>query len=162
MNGLTIVECVRRIRQLTPRNGDCRFRLRNEEVHVAKFVHLAPESQVARIRRHGIRARAAKDAFPGGVFAVAVTRNFYASHQWLRELTAAMCIPRPVCGMLRPLPCSRGIRLHHRSTSAARAVTDRTVHGPSTKSFRAVRCTAGIGRITLNVAHESPARPSAR
>jgi len=23
---------------------------------------------------------------PGGVFAVPVTRNFYASHQWLREL----------------------------------------------------------------------------
>jgi hypothetical protein len=50
------------------------------------FVHLAPESRVARIRRYGIRRRRAAGAFPGGVFAVPVTRDFYASHQWVREL----------------------------------------------------------------------------
>ena len=51
------------------------------------FVHLAPESSVARIRRGGIsRLRKSHADFPGGVFAVPVTRNFYLSHQWLREL----------------------------------------------------------------------------
>jgi hypothetical protein len=51
------------------------------------FVHLAPESRVALIRRNGIRRlRGAGVDCPGGVFAVPVTRNFYVSHQWLREL----------------------------------------------------------------------------
>ena len=54
---------------------------------MAMFVHLAPESQVARIRRSGIRRmRLPWGDFPGGIFAVPVTRNFYVSHQWLREL----------------------------------------------------------------------------
>lgn len=54
---------------------------------MAMFVHLTPASRIAQIRRNGIRRlrRAAGD-FPGGVFAVPVTRNFYISHQWLREL----------------------------------------------------------------------------
>jgi hypothetical protein len=51
------------------------------------FVHLAPKSRVALIRRNGIRrlSRARADT-PGGVFAVPVTPSFYVSHQWLREL----------------------------------------------------------------------------
>jgi hypothetical protein len=54
---------------------------------MAMFVHIAPESALARIRRNGIsRSRRAVGASPGGVFAVPVTRNFYLSHQWLREL----------------------------------------------------------------------------
>src|SRR5262245_21203308 len=54
---------------------------------MAMFVHLAPESRIALIRRNGIRRlRREVGDFPGGVFAVPVTRNFYASHQWLREL----------------------------------------------------------------------------
>ena len=54
---------------------------------MAMFVHLALEAQIARIRRTGIcRLRRARCEFPGGVFAVPVTRNFYISHQWLREL----------------------------------------------------------------------------
>jgi len=54
---------------------------------MAMFVHLAPESRVALIRRNGIRRlRRAWGDFPGGIFAVPVTRNFYLSHQWLREL----------------------------------------------------------------------------
>ncbi|HEX4124549.1 MAG TPA: hypothetical protein VHY37_07460 [Tepidisphaeraceae bacterium] len=54
---------------------------------MAMFVHLAPESRVATIRRNGIaRLRAAAGQTPKGVFAVPVTRNFYVSHQWLREL----------------------------------------------------------------------------
>lgn len=51
------------------------------------FVHLAPESRVARIRRNGIgRLRKRRGEQPGGIFAVPVTRNFFVSHQWLREL----------------------------------------------------------------------------
>jgi hypothetical protein len=39
------------------------------------------------IRRNGVRRlRRARGDFPGGVFAVPVTRNFFISHQWLREL----------------------------------------------------------------------------
>jgi len=54
---------------------------------MAMFVHLAPESQIGLIRRNGIRRlRRAVGNFPGGVFAVPVTRSFYVSHQWLREL----------------------------------------------------------------------------
>jgi hypothetical protein len=51
------------------------------------FVHLAPESRVTRIRRNGIsRLRKPRGDRPAGIFAVPVTRNFYISHQWLREL----------------------------------------------------------------------------
>jgi hypothetical protein len=51
------------------------------------FVHLAPESRANLIRRNGI-GRLRKDTHRkiNGVFAVPVTRNFYISHQWLREL----------------------------------------------------------------------------
>lgn len=51
------------------------------------FVHLTPESRVALIRRNGIsRLQKAANGHPDGVFAVPMTRNFYVSHQWLREL----------------------------------------------------------------------------
>lgn len=54
---------------------------------MATFVHLTPESLAERIRRNGItRLRKPRPGFPGGIFAVPVTRNFYVSHQWLREL----------------------------------------------------------------------------
>ena len=54
---------------------------------MAMFVHLTPETNSARIRRTGIRAgrRAAHEA-GWGVFALPVSANFAASHQWLREL----------------------------------------------------------------------------
>jgi len=51
------------------------------------FVHLAPESRIKAIQRGGInRLRKLAFADTGGVFAMPVTRNFYISHQWLREL----------------------------------------------------------------------------
>jgi hypothetical protein len=51
------------------------------------FVHLTAESRIPRIRRNGIaRLRKAVGRSHEGVYAVPVTRNFYASHQWLREL----------------------------------------------------------------------------
>jgi hypothetical protein len=58
-----------------------------KRLRMTMFVHLAPESRAAQIRRNGIsRLRKAMDSRPSGIFAVPVTRNFYISHQWLREL----------------------------------------------------------------------------
>jgi hypothetical protein len=51
------------------------------------FVHLAPESRSNLIRRNGIgRLRKGAQCQIAGIFAMPVTRNFYVSHQWLREL----------------------------------------------------------------------------
>jgi hypothetical protein len=51
------------------------------------FVHLAPESRLKMIQRNGIgRLRKTSGNRPAGIFAMPVTRNFYVSHQWLREL----------------------------------------------------------------------------
>ena len=52
------------------------------------FVHFAPESAVAQIRRRGIARsrRESRDGCPRGTYAVPITRDFYLSHQWLREL----------------------------------------------------------------------------
>jgi hypothetical protein len=51
------------------------------------FVHLTPESRVTLIRRNGIgRLRKGLGSRPGGLFAVPVTGDFFATHQWLREL----------------------------------------------------------------------------
>lgn len=49
---------------------------------MAMFVHFAPHSEVASIKRNGLRA--SKHA--RGVYCVPATPDFYASHQWLREL----------------------------------------------------------------------------
>lgn len=49
------------------------------------FVHLTPERNLPSIRRLGIappRTRSRRRE----VYALPVTRNFYVSHQWLREL----------------------------------------------------------------------------
>jgi len=51
------------------------------------FVHLTLESRLSRLRRSGIASfRPQKGEVPRAVYAVPVTPNFYASHQWLREL----------------------------------------------------------------------------
>lgn len=62
------------------------------DLAVAMFVHLAPESRVRLIERSGIRRlrKSFRDSsVPAGIFAVPVVRNFYISHQWLRELKRA-------------------------------------------------------------------------
>ena len=53
---------------------------------MATFVHLTPEKYLAAIKRSGIQRTRARRFLPAGVFAQAVTLNFYVSHQWLREL----------------------------------------------------------------------------
>ena len=55
---------------------------------MASFVHLTGESNIKIIQRDGIslsKKRISAD-IPRGVFAMPVTPDFYASHQWLREL----------------------------------------------------------------------------
>jgi len=49
------------------------------------FVHLAPESMIRAIEKNGIAPRSKHQGL-NGLYAMPVTRNFYASHQWLREL----------------------------------------------------------------------------
>ena len=49
------------------------------------FVHLTSHRNLTSIRRSGIGLRK-KRWRASGVFAMPVTRNFYVSHQWLREL----------------------------------------------------------------------------
>ena len=53
---------------------------------MATFVHLTPEKHLAAIKRSGIHRARARQFLPAGVYAQAVTPNFYVSHQWLREL----------------------------------------------------------------------------
>lgn len=53
---------------------------------MAMFVHLTPESRVNNIRRNGIGRLRKLHNGDRGIFAMPVTRNFYVSHQWLREL----------------------------------------------------------------------------
>jgi hypothetical protein len=93
---------------------------------MAMFVHLTPHSHVALIRRHGIRRlRRAGKNFPGGVFAVPVTRNFYVSHQWLRELKRRN--QGPIAGIYFRIPDGERVWVghyneRHRWMSAAEAV----------------------------------------
>ena len=55
---------------------------------MATYVHLTQETNLPRIKRSGIAtARFAKTTVPSrGLFAMPVTLDFYATHQWLREL----------------------------------------------------------------------------
>jgi hypothetical protein len=51
------------------------------------FVHLTAEKQVKTILRNGItRLRKSRIAGQKGIYAMPVMRNFFVSHQWLREL----------------------------------------------------------------------------
>jgi hypothetical protein len=93
---------------------------------MAMFVHLAPESRAATIRRNGIsRLRKADNDFPGGVYAVPVTRSFTISHQWLRELKRRN--QGAIAGIYFRIPDEEQVwvghyRLAHRWMSAAEAV----------------------------------------
>ena len=95
---------------------------------MAMFVHLAPESRVNVIRRNGLsRLRRARENFPGGVFAVRVTRNFYISHQWLRELKRRN--KGPIAGVYFRVPDQEQVWVGHynqahRWITAAEAVSE--------------------------------------
>jgi hypothetical protein len=93
---------------------------------MAMFVHLTPESRLRLIRRSGIsRLHKPIGGRPGGVFAVPVTRNFYVSHQWLRELKRRNA--GPVAGVYFRIPDEEVVWVGHygqahRMMKAAEAV----------------------------------------
>lgn len=66
---------------------------------MALFVHLAPLEAVKRIRRSGIKAA----KWRTGVYAMPVLPDFYASHQWLRELRIGHG-RQPVCAVYFRVP----------------------------------------------------------
>ena len=91
---------------------------------MAMFVHLTPESLIKLILRNGIRM--ARKLWNGqrGIFAVPVTRNFYISHQWLRELKRGR---GPIAGVYFRVPDDELVWVGHynrahRQMSAAKAV----------------------------------------
>lgn len=73
------------------------------------FVHLTPERNLASIRRRGIAAP--RGSVRGEVFALPVTRNFYVSHQWLRELRRFGS--GPIFGVYFRLPGEYPVRVGH-------------------------------------------------
>jgi hypothetical protein len=73
---------------------------------------LAPESRLRLIRRNGIgRLRKSSQYHPGGGFAVPITRNFYISHQWLRELKRRN--RGPIAGVYFRIPDSQIVWIGH-------------------------------------------------
>lgn len=97
---------------------------------MAMFVHLTTESGAPRIRRNGIaRLRKPVGTLPGGVYAVPITPNFYASHQWLRELKRRN--QGPIAGIYFRVPDAQPVWLGHygnvhRLVSASEAIAEFT------------------------------------
>jgi hypothetical protein len=78
---------------------------------MAMFVHLAPESKIKTICKTGIRALRRPSGV--GVFAMAVTRNFFVSHQWLRELKRRN--QGPIAGVYFRIPDDEMVWVGHYS-----------------------------------------------
>ena len=97
---------------------------------MAMFVHLTTESRIPRIRRNAIAPlRKPGGTSPEGVYAVPVTRNFYASHQWLRELKRRN--QGPIAGIYFRVPNEQQVWLGHygqahRLVTAAEAIAQLT------------------------------------
>jgi hypothetical protein len=94
---------------------------------MAMFVHLTRESRAPLLQRNGIRMRKAWRARPGGVYAVPVTRNFFISHQWLRELRRGR--PGALVGVYFRIPDEELVWVGHYGTAhqqmtAAEAVAE--------------------------------------
>jgi hypothetical protein len=53
---------------------------------MAMFVHLTPEKNLKAVLRNGISRLRKRSDQPHGIYAMPVTRNYFISHQWLREL----------------------------------------------------------------------------
>src|ERR1700757_2114172 len=83
------------------------------------FVHLTPEKNVKAILRSGISLRTSRGAFlrkvnvrfPREIFAVPVTRDFYISHQWLRELKRGG--QRTIWGIYFRVPDDEPVQVGH-------------------------------------------------
>ena len=95
---------------------------------MAMFVHLTSESATARMCRDGINcSRRPRQNITRGVFAVPVTRNFFISHQWLRELKRRS--GGMVAGIYFRIPDDEAVWVGHynqahRRMSAAEAIAE--------------------------------------
>ena len=95
---------------------------------MAMFVHLTSESATSRMRRDGINcSRRTRQEVARGVFAVPVTRNFFVSHQWLRELKRRS--GGMVAGIYFRIPDEEAVWVGHynqahRRMSAAEAIAE--------------------------------------
>ena len=79
---------------------------------MAMFVHLTAEKQVKVIVRNGItRFRKSRIAGQSGIYAMPVMRNFYVSHQWLRELKRRG--RGPIAGIYFRVPDAETVWLGH-------------------------------------------------
>ncbi len=79
---------------------------------MAMFVHLTAEKQVKVIVRNGItRLRKSRIAGQSGIYAMPVMRNFYVSHQWLRELKRRG--RGPIAGIYFRVPDAETVWLGH-------------------------------------------------
>ncbi|MDB5328651.1 MAG: hypothetical protein JWM57_4220, partial [Phycisphaerales bacterium] len=93
---------------------------------MAMFVHLAAESSLAAIKRGGIsRLRKSREGYPGGVYAVPLTRNFYMSHQWLRELKRRNA--GPIAGVYFRIPDDESVWVGRYSGSHERLTATEAV-----------------------------------
>jgi hypothetical protein len=78
---------------------------------MAMFVHLALEKHADRIRRSGItRLRKVQVPAPG-IYAMPVSRSFFVSHQWLRELKRRS--GGPIVGVYFRLPDEQPVWVAH-------------------------------------------------
>jgi hypothetical protein len=80
---------------------------------VARFTHIAREKDEPLIRRGGIKPTAVADGIEG-VYAMPVLPNFFASHQWLRELRRLGSTPLVAIDFL--VPDEEELRAGHYST----------------------------------------------
>jgi hypothetical protein len=92
---------------------------------MAMFVHLADARDARAIGRAGILPGSSRDAALAGVYAMPVLPNYFAAHQWLRELKRGG--RRTMIGVHFRVPDREAVLVghyhaEHRSMSAARAV----------------------------------------
>lgn len=78
---------------------------------MATFVHLTPLKNLKSIQRTGIRITTWRDGYPKGLFAQAVTPNFFISHQWLRELKRTG--HRSICAVYFRIPDDEIVWIGH-------------------------------------------------
>lgn len=87
--------------------------------NMALFVHLAPEKESGAIQRSGIKAQRVSNAPLSGyeriVYAMPVTKDFYVSHQWLRELKRNG--QRTIVGVYFRIPDSQMVVVGHYNQS---------------------------------------------
>src|SRR5262245_39048938 len=79
------------------------------------FVHLTREKDIKAILRNGISRLRKRSGRPHGIFAMPVTRNFYVSHQWLRELKRRG--PGTIAGVYFRIPDEENVWVGHYNQS---------------------------------------------